>query len=113
MKFNLKFTYAVAAVAFLGILSGCSKPVPSKEQLQTGGKLCGDYVAKLDKRDSTHPFESEIFDSWMKDGKVIFDVGTRDQYSDDRSYSMRRCIYDEKNGTLTALSPSDQGKWDK
>jgi hypothetical protein len=111
LKRKLKFIGMTSALALVAVLAGCSKK-PSKEQLETGGELCRAFIAK-EMKTGRYDLDTTITDAWMKEGKVVFEVGYREKFSEGSSYSIRLCIYDEAQGTLSSPSPFNSSKWDK
>lgn len=111
MKRKLKIISTTSALALMSILAGCSKS-PSKEQMEIGGEACRDFIAK-EMKTGSRDLEATITDAWMKDDKVVFEVGYREKFTRDSSYAIRLCIYDEKQGTLSSPSPFNSSKWEK
>lgn len=113
MKFQPQTICAVTGMALMVALTGCGKS-PSKAQLETGGEACRQFIAKEMKSDVAFAknIETQINDAWMKDGKVVFEVAYREEYSR-KSYSIRLCVVDEEKGTLMSPSPLNSSKWEK
>lgn len=106
MKEKMKIKSSVIMLVTAFSLSGCG---PSSEQLATATDACQGFVQE---RMSVTKENTRIFDSWEKDGKIVVDVGYK-QRSYDSSYSMRLCVYDDKEGTITLPSVLNENDWRK
>lgn len=94
---------AVLVILFTGI-AGCG---PSQEKIDFAQGVCEEFIQDKFERD-TH-----VFDSWVKDGKLVFEIGYRKKYSSDSSYSVRLCVYDEEKGSIMSPSPFNTSEWKK
>ncbi|PSF07692.1 hypothetical protein C7H09_09435 [Marinobacter fuscus] len=96
----------ILALFLTTLLTGCLGP--SAEQKVKAEVACEKYV--LDNFQK-HFGESHIFDTYVKDEKIVVEVGYRDKRSYSDSYSVRVCIYDEAAGTIRIPSLLEMGQW--
>jgi hypothetical protein len=88
-------------------LAGCSGP--SQEDIKVASDACQEFIAK---KMRVSLDDTKVFDAWSKNGAVVLDVGYKKKYWED-SYSVRRCVYDEKKGTISSPSPLNDSEWAK
>jgi hypothetical protein len=76
---------------------------------------CKKFV--LEKAAEKYRDETHVFDTYLKEGKVVVEVGYRDKdfyrRRGDDSYSARICVYDESEGTVMLPSALDMSEWRK
>lgn len=102
----------VFAISLAILLAGCFGP--SAEQKQRAETACEKFV--LEKVAEKYLDETHVFDTYVKDGKIVVEVGYRREsrsYSDGDSYSVRICLYDEEKGTIEIPSVLNMGQWKK
>jgi hypothetical protein len=93
------------------VVAACSGP--SEEKVAKASSICQAFIAQEMKgrRDSADP-ETKVFDAWEKNGSIVLEVGYR-KASSDGSYSVRKCVLDEKKGTVSSPSPLNDSEWRK
>lgn len=105
-----KKIFAIAST--VALISGCGGV--SDEDKKIAGDACIDLiksqfeVIKYDKENAP-----KIFDTYTKKGKIVVRVGYKIvEYGGHlKPYSTRLCVVDIKNGTVTSLSPLNEGEW--
>lgn len=109
MERNRKIQISIITLVASFSLNACG---PSSAQISAATSECQSFVE--DKmgvlKEDTH-----IFDSWVKDGKIVVEVGYK-QYpikSRDDSYNTRLCVYDEEKGTISLPSVLNNSEWRK
>jgi len=98
---TLVFMLSIVMLLFF-IYSG-----PSSEQIATASKSCEEFVKEKFEKD-TH-----IFDTWSKKGKIVVEVGYRNPYSSESSYSVRLCVVDDEKGTIQIPGLLNDNEWNK
>jgi hypothetical protein len=91
-------------------LIGCSGP--SQEEIRAASNACKEFIAEEMGPRGKHSVETKVFDVWEKRGAIVVEVGYRKIYTSG-SYSVRKCIYDEKKGRLSSPSPLSDSEWNK
>lgn len=94
-------------------LVGCSGP--SQEEISAASKACKEFIAEemgKNKMGGMSSIETKVFDVWEKRSAIVVEVGYRKIYTNG-SYSVRKCIYDEKKGRLYSPSPLSDSEWNK
>jgi hypothetical protein len=92
-------------------LVGCFGP--SDEQKKRAQVACEKFV--LDKL-GEYGNEAHTFDIYAKKDKIVVEVGYiegKRWRTDDDSYSVRICVYDEEKGTIMLPSIFNMGEWSK
>ncbi len=88
---------------------GCSKP--SNEEAKVASNACQKFISKQMGVLEKH---TKVFDVWMKNGAIVVEVGYKEYpFPSADSYSVRKCIYDEKNGRISSPSPLSDREWSK
>lgn len=93
---------------------GCSGP--SEEEINTASSACEKFIAKEMKgSDWLSPeIDTYVFETWVKNGKIVANIGYRDESSNaDSSYIVRLCVYDKEQGTISSPSPLNDSEWRK
>ncbi len=93
-------------------ITGCFGP--SEEQKQIAQTACEEFV--MEKLGSSWRDETYVFETYVKKGKIVVEVGLRDKESyrrDNDSYSVRLCVFDEKEGTIMLPGLFNMGEWSK
>ncbi len=107
-----KFSNFIIKSLFILQLTGCFGP--SEEKIEEATNVCQTFIAKEMKSDSSAmEIETKVFDFWTKNEAIVMEIGYKDKYSIDDSYSIRKCVYDEAKGTVSNLSPLNDGEWAK
>jgi len=109
MKEKMKIKLSIATLITMFSLNGCG---PSSQQMSTATDACQNFV---EEKMSVFKKDTHIFDSWVKDGKIVVEVGYK-QYPIthvDDSYNTRLCVYDEEKGTISLPSLLNNSEWRK
>lgn len=96
-------------LSVLLIVAGCTEP--SDEEKTMISSACGDFIAK--EMGGEYKIETHIFDVYKKKGNLVAEVGYRDKYKSDDSYSVRLCILDQEKETISSPSPLNDTEWRK
>lgn len=103
----------LALVLLTFLLVGCSGP--SQEEIRAASKACKEFIAEEMGRGEMggkYSIETNVFDVWEKRNAIVVEIGYRKNHSNN-SYSMRKCIYDEKRGRISSPSPLSDSEWNK
>jgi len=108
---NLKIY--VIPICLAGFIVGCTGP--SEEKIKAASNACEKFIAKqMEPSKWSSDIETHIFETWVKNGNIVASVGYRDKYKDKKdTYSVRLCVYDEKNKTISSPSPLNDSEWRK
>jgi hypothetical protein len=97
-----KFFFSISILLFL---IGCG---PSGAELEEAKGACEKFIDS-----EMRSYETKILDSWTKNGSIVFDVGYKSLGSRSSSYSVRKCVYDKKQGRIFSPSPLNDSEWKK
>lgn len=98
--------------AALAIFSMAACSGPSEEKLKEASTQCEAFIAKEMEGRGSRGLETKIFDIWTKNGAIVMDIGYKEKYSS-KSYSVRKCVFDEVKGTISSPSPLNDSQWRK
>lgn len=105
MKIKLSIISLIAMLS----LNACG---PSPQQISAASSACQDFVQEkmIIVKENTH-----VFDSWVKDGKIVVEVGYKEYPNNLKadSYNTRLCVYDEEKGTISLPSLFNNSEWRK
>ena len=89
-------------------IAGCAGP--SQDEIAVMSDECRLFI----RRNMDVYLENiKIFDTWTKDGAVVFEVGYKPDNSDTSSYAVRKCVVDYEKGTIFSPSPLNDSEWRK
>ena len=89
------------------LIAGCSGP--SQEEIDMMSEACREFISD---NMTTSLRNTQVFENWNKNGVVVFEIGYKNSRFD-TSYTVRKCVYDEKNGTISSPSPLNDSEWAK
>lgn len=93
----------------LAFITGCTGI--SDEEKTFVSSTCGDFIMK--EMGGEYKIETHIFDVYKKKGNLVAEVGYRDKYKSDDSYSVRLCVIDKEKGSISSPSPLNDTEWAK
>ena len=99
------FKKLALSISFLFLIVGCG---PSGAEFEEAKGACEKFIDS-----EMRSYETKILDSWTKNGSIVFDVGYKDFGSRSSSYSVRKCVYDKKQGRMFSPSPLNDSEWKK
>lgn len=91
------------------IATGCTGP--SNEEKTLVSSACEDFITK--EMGGEYKIETHIFDVYKKKGNLVAEVGYRDKYKSEDSYSVRLCVVDQEKGYISSPSPLNDTEWAK
>ncbi len=90
-------------------ITGCTEI--SDEEKTFASSNCGDFIMK--EMGGKYEIETHIFDIYKKKGNLVVEVGYRNKYKSDDSYSLRLCVIDKEKGYISSPSPLKDTEWAK
>ena len=100
---------SLAFVLLSVFIAGCSKI--SDEDSATVQRACHGIVSET--HGTVHRDDFKILDKWLKKGKIVAEVGFKEARSRSDSYSVRFCVVDIEEGTVSLPSLMNQQQWSK
>jgi hypothetical protein len=97
----------ILLLIFAAFLAGCG---PSDELKATASEACSDFI--LESQDLKYGGETNIFDIYTKNDKLVIEVGYRRRETT-KPYSVRLCVYDEESQRILLPGLLNQSEWAK
>jgi len=98
----------LVVILLTSTIVGCG---PSEKEKQVASMACREFVSTQMKVKEEN---TKVFDIWKKKNVIVVEVGYNENpYRSNSSYSVRKCIYDEKKGRISLPSLLNDGQWDK
>jgi len=97
----------ILLLIFTTFLAGCG---PSDELKASASKACSEFI--LESEDLKYIGETNIFDIYTKNDKLVIEVGYRTRETT-KPYSVRLCVYDEESQRILLPGLFNQREWAK